>query len=77
MKINPAVVLFLLLASLTTTVRAQTVGADEVAIRKVPDAIRPVFAKNDLTAFRGFFKISSDLYYQIITIDHQVIQAYA
>lgn len=74
MKINLAVALFLSVASLTTTVRAQS--SDESAIRKTLDAIRPVFDKHDLTAFSGFFKNSPDLYYQIITIDHQVIQAH-
>lgn len=57
-----------------TCVQAQS--ADETAIRTTLDAIRPIFDKHDLTAFSGFFKNSPDLYYQIITIDHQVIQAY-
>ncbi|GAB2558569.1 nuclear transport factor 2 family protein [Spirosoma aerophilum] len=74
MKINLVVVLFLSVISLTTTVRAQS--SDEIAIRKTLDGIRLVFEKHDLNAFSGFFKKSPDLYYQIITIDHQVIQAY-
>ena len=73
MKIKLVVALFLSV-SLITTVHAQS--SDELAIRKTLDAIRPVFDKHDLTAFSGFFKNSSDLYYQIITIDHQVIQAH-
>lgn len=74
MKINLLLALFLSVATFTTTVRAQS--SDEVAIRKTLDAIRPVFDKHDLNTFSGFFKNSPDLYYQIITIDHQVIQAY-
>lgn len=69
MKINVLLTLFLSVVTFTTTDRAQS--SDEVAIRKTLDAIRPVFDQHDLTAFSGFFKNSSDLYYQIITIDHQ------
>ena len=76
MKINLVVALFLSVVSLTTTVRAQTVGAEETAIRKTLDGILLAADKRDLNASTDLFVNSPDLYYQISTPDKHEIVAY-
>lgn len=76
MKISLAVALFLSVVSLTTTVRAQTVGADEAAIRKTLDGTLLAADKRDLNAFAALFVDSPDLYYQISTPDKHEIVTY-
>ena len=75
MKTNLILTLILAATVLTaTTVCAQ--NADEAAIKKVIEASGVAAGKRDLNAFTACFVNSPDLYYQIMTADHQVILAH-
>lgn len=65
-------------ALMATTVRAQSDrSAGAVSdIRKTIDDSRAAFDKRDLNAFTNYFVNSPNLYYQVSTVDHQVILAH-